>query len=391
VIPARSDNDTSNNPHNPMYGIAQAGAKGSLLSLTGTRNSDSGGRSMPWVPGDMLDLSIRPTKVDSPEDATGLVDTGDLGTMMPDTNEAGRVMQAIEALSANKIIDRADAIVDPEIQKIAHCSYLKTTDTVTNFGDISAFDPLSDDNIIAQPNGNTPPLEFTNATVGVPAGLNPGESIFTSNELSNNGTLRKTASIMKLVVNGLAGAGTIESGGYDYHNGTRSTGERRDFIAGQAIGACLEYASRARNGAGIPIMVYVFTDGSLASNGRIDMDDPDNARGKGEWTGDNSSTSAAFFLVFDPNGRPALMQTASKSTLQHQQLGWMRDSGSVETNNSTPGANAVNLLAQMCVLNYMALHDEIGQFDSTFDHGLSDVDGLEGLVAFQPIVTGTIS
>ena len=28
VIPARSENDTGNNPHNPMYGIARAGANG---------------------------------------------------------------------------------------------------------------------------------------------------------------------------------------------------------------------------------------------------------------------------------------------------------------------------------------------------------------------------
>ncbi len=28
VIPARSENDTGNNPHNPMYGIARTGSKG---------------------------------------------------------------------------------------------------------------------------------------------------------------------------------------------------------------------------------------------------------------------------------------------------------------------------------------------------------------------------
>ena len=38
IIPARSDNDTGNNPHNPMYGIAMAGARGSLLSLVGSRS-----------------------------------------------------------------------------------------------------------------------------------------------------------------------------------------------------------------------------------------------------------------------------------------------------------------------------------------------------------------
>ncbi|MDX1697782.1 MAG: hypothetical protein R3308_05810, partial [Thiohalobacterales bacterium] len=37
IIPARSDNDTGNNPHNPMYGIARAGADGSLLTLIGSR------------------------------------------------------------------------------------------------------------------------------------------------------------------------------------------------------------------------------------------------------------------------------------------------------------------------------------------------------------------
>ena len=33
VIPARSENDTSNNPHNPLYGIQKAGADGSILTL----------------------------------------------------------------------------------------------------------------------------------------------------------------------------------------------------------------------------------------------------------------------------------------------------------------------------------------------------------------------
>lgn len=41
VIPARSENDTGNNPHNPMYAINRAGADGSLLTLVGSRSSDS--------------------------------------------------------------------------------------------------------------------------------------------------------------------------------------------------------------------------------------------------------------------------------------------------------------------------------------------------------------
>ena len=45
VIPAMSQNDTQQNPHNPMYGIYDAGANGALLSLIGTMPTVSGGNS----------------------------------------------------------------------------------------------------------------------------------------------------------------------------------------------------------------------------------------------------------------------------------------------------------------------------------------------------------
>ena len=45
-IAARSENDTGNNPHNPMYGINRIGADGELLTLIGSQNTDSGGNSM---------------------------------------------------------------------------------------------------------------------------------------------------------------------------------------------------------------------------------------------------------------------------------------------------------------------------------------------------------
>ena len=39
IIPARSDNDTGNNPHNPLYGIAKTGSFGQILTLAGTENT----------------------------------------------------------------------------------------------------------------------------------------------------------------------------------------------------------------------------------------------------------------------------------------------------------------------------------------------------------------
>ena len=224
---------------------------------------------------------------------------------------------------------------------------------------------------------------------GNPAMLNPEIDpdiigpIFSAEEMKN-GEFRKTASVMKLVVNGNAGAGTIEMGGFDYHTGERATGELRDLRAGRCIGACLEYAARV----GVPLMIYVCSDGSLTSNGAVDnsMD----GRGKGVWTGDSSDSAASFFLVYNPAGRPILQGGSLEQQARHQQLGYFRPDGSVETSGS-PAANNVNLLAESVILNYMALHGEQGNFSSLFPkHGLGSAAMRDNLTAFTAIVNGKI-
>ena len=127
--------------------------------------------------------------------------------------------------------------------------------------------------------------------------------IFTDAEFNSSGTdgneFRKTASVMKMVIDGYAGAGCITMGGYDYHGGMRQEGETKDFRAGRCMGAILEYAARMDK----PVMLYVFSDGSLSSNGVIDNSVA--GRGKGEWVSDNQDTAAPFFLVYNPPARAA--------------------------------------------------------------------------------------
>jgi hypothetical protein len=358
VIPARSENDTGNNPHNPMYGINRAGADGSLLTLIGSRNSDSGGNSM--APAAMIDAAVRPTKIDRPSDVTGLVDTGDLVGLLSQQDSVA-VMESIQRISDMKLNNVNTQITADEVVKdMVRCGYVKSADITDRFGDPSTLDPALDPVIVGS------------------------DGIFSEEEFSGDGEFRKTASVMKLVINGFAGAGTITMGGYDYHDGSRATGEVRDRRAGRCMGACLEYAARV----GMPLMMYVCSDGSVFSNGMVD--DSENGRGKGVWTGDNSSTSASFFLVYNPGGAPQLIGATPDMQAQHQQLGFMRSDGSVET-ASTPAANNVNLLVETIILNYLALHGEQGQFASMFpNHGLGNSALMDSLTAFEPIVSGTI-
>jgi hypothetical protein len=296
----------------------------------------------------MIDPSIRPTKVDRPRDVTGLVDTGRLVELL-NANDAGAVMRAVERISDLKLAKMSeDAIIESLIQ----CGYLQSTRLVEQFGNPSLLDPLLDVDITGQ-----------------------ATSIFAADEITR-GDFLKTASVMKLVVNGLAGAGTIEFGGYDYHDSTRATGELKDFTAGQAMGAALEYAARR----GRQLMLYVFSDGSLDSDGTLD--NSAGGRGKGVWKSDDSQTAAVFILVHDPAGRPQLTRPAA------QQIGYFRPSGSLEM-GATRISNNVDQLVEAVVLNYLALHNEVGRFASVLPgHGLGSTAEIDSLTAFQPIRTG---
>ena len=363
VIAARSDNDTGNNTHNPMYGIAQAGAAGGVVTLIGSRNSESGGNSM--APPMLIDPEIRPTKVDRPSDVTGMVDVGDLTAVLSSPEDVTAVMESMARISHKKMsaVNPGVSVTKDEVIKdLVRCGYLKAADIAERFAGVQV-DPSLDTNIVG------------------------GTGIFDTTEFNNESEFRKTASVMKMVIDGHAGAGCITMGGYDYHTGDRTVGENRDLRAGRCIGACLQYASIMNT----PLMIYVFSDGSVASNGVLDNSADSGSvatgnlvlggRGKGQWTGDNSSTACSFYLVFDPNG--TITRYSNTGLIDHRQIGRYSSTGSVVT-SATPAANNVNLLVNTVIANYMSLNNDLGSFASVFpNHGLGAFDQY---VSFNPII-----
>jgi hypothetical protein len=360
-IAARSENDTGNNPHNPMYGINRVGADGELLTLIGSQNTDSGGNSM--APVMMVNPAVRPTKVDRASDVTGLVDTGELSTLFTNSDDAIAVLESMTRLSHAKT-DLArtglTAASEADLRKLVRCGYVKSTYLADTFRSADALNPDRDPHIVAQ--------------AGQPAGVTP---IFTQAEYAADNEFRKTAAIMKMVISGYAGAGTVTMGGYDYHGQGRNTGETRNFRAGRCIGACLEYAARKQ----VPLMIYVFSDGALSANGMLNT--TIEGRGKLDWASDNQSTAAPFVLVYRPGGRPEMR---SPTRLQ---IGSLNAAGDVVTSSSVAG-NAVNLLVETVILNYMGLHGEEGQFTTRFpSNGLGAA--RDSLLMIAPVCNGTIA
>jgi hypothetical protein len=369
IIPALSQNDTNTNPHNPMYGIYQFGARGGLLNLIGSESSQSGGNSM--APPTMVIAAAQPTKISSSQDSKGLVSTGQLSTLLPNASDVTNVLESMKRLSDAKYAQvtaypgnndlNATALGGTltngqTVLGIQACGYTKSAYIVDRYNSPSAVNPDVDTNIVG------------------------GGGIFSTAEYQANSDYQKTAAVMKLVIDGNAAAGTIEMDGFDYHTGDRATGEARDLNLGNCIGACLEYASRV----GKPVMIYVFSDGSLASSGMID--NSAGGRGKGVWTADNQNVAATYFLVFNPKGRAVSAQANPEMSLQ---IGNFNADGSQNTTGSPAGNNVPNLV-QMVVLNYMALHGATAQWPTLFpapnlNNTLGSGAALDPLIAWQPI------
>jgi hypothetical protein len=360
VFCAMSQNDTQNNPHNPMYGIAETGATGKLLTLIGTQSSVSGGNSM--APAAEIQPALQPTKISQSSDCTGLVSSGS-GPSNPDsvsvTEAQARISGGTAASTASNAfqgsaLGPANVLPDPtasaQMKDQIRCAYVKSAYTLDSGATAASLNPDTDTNI--------------NAASG---------AILTTAQYQADSDLRATAAVMKLVVNGYAAAGTVTLGGYDYHDSTRATGEVKNFHAGVCIGMVLEYAKRL----GKPVMIYVISDGSLSSTGV--PDNSANGRGKLGWQGDNQVTASTFFLAYSPKGRPAALSASS------QQIGSFNSDGSVNT-TSSPAANAVNLLVQTVILNYLAIQGKQGSFSTLFPtQGLGPASSWDSLIALSTV------
>jgi len=359
VICARSSNDTGNNPHNPVYGINSAGASGSIVNLIGSRDSstsnNAGGRSQ--APMSMFDATRLPTKVSSTREARSLADTGALGTLLPTPQERAALVQAVENISDRKIdIVNTNATVGNDVNKVLSCGYQVASNTIGG-ATSDDLDPAMDANI-----GTI----ITNLEANSVKDINTRTRALT-------GEYQRTAAAMKLTIGGFAGAATVQMGGYDYHNNKRLRGEQRDEKAGECIGMALEFARMSNR----KTMIYIFSDGSVSGNGTIDGElQGITGEAKYGWRGDSSTRAAVMMLVYDPAGKPTMRRT---------QVGSYKTTGTVETAANAAASN-VGVLAETVVLNYLAIHNDVGNVNNVLPgNGLGNTASIDSLLAFEPV------
>lgn len=307
-----SNDDTGNNQSNPIYWLNKAGAKGSLTQLGGTQESPSGGNSQ--SPIESINPTNAPVRVRSRNDALNLVSLGNSLTGTYNQNQLDAILSRSAGISENKINAIPKRSLPDAIKKIVTCGFSGTPEQVKNFSP-SVVDPDGD------------------------AVITP---IF--NRITDQGVRDVAKPLVKLVLDGVLGAGTITLGGYDYHDNTRTSGDSRDRELGQLIGAIVETAAARQK----DVVIYVLTDGGVGSGG------PD-ANGRLVWTGDNGERSSSFMMVYKKDGRPAMRNNK-------RQIGYFQANGAVSPTAALT-SNSVTNTAKAMVANYLALHGLEGRLE----------------------------
>jgi hypothetical protein len=312
-----SNDDSRSNPHNPLYWVAKAGSTGDLVSFVGTSSGASGGRAP--APAASIDPSKAPTVITKPGDALGIVDAGKLANLLGavSTPQQGiadvqKVLQATRSMSEARIKKFQQKDVPAQVQELIKCGYINSAGFLSKF---------------------------------TPAALDPNaDPIITARFTMTNAQQANVATITKLVLDGYAGAGVIEMGGYDYHGQGRATQNTKDTAVGDLIGRVLETAALKQT----PVMIYVYTDGGVSSNAG---GSPTN--GLLPFTSDSGERSSSFALLYKPGGaRPAMRNN------KHQ-IGAFQASGSVDTTASKI-ANTPELMTKAFIANYLAAHGREG-------------------------------
>jgi hypothetical protein len=311
IFCAESNDDTGNNPHNPIYWLYRAGVRGELSALAGTQDSESGGRSM--APPQSIDPTLRPVRINRPQDALNLINFGKLSTLFP-ANKAQNVLKAIERLSATQMTQFSSKTLPQQIQELINCGYIKSSEKIGQFTP-AAIDAALDTDVTAL---------FNMA----------------------NDQERRVGTLTKLLLDGHLGAATVEKGGHDYHDASRATGEQRDLEVGNLVGKAISLAARK----GKNLIVYVFTDGAVSAQPQAD--NSVGGRGKFIWTGDSGDIAASFMLVYKNTARATLRVAGDR------QVGQFKMDGSGVDRNANLIGNSVTNLAKVVVANYLSLHGE---------------------------------
>jgi hypothetical protein len=205
----------------------------------------------------------------------------------------------------------------------------------------------------------------------LPASTNPNpladSSIASTWALTNNtspSSINMTFAAATLnALNHNSGTVGLTLGGYDYHNGTRATGDAKDFQAGELLGRIIKTALIKNQ----KTFIYLTTDGGIVS---ADSDQPGSP-----WIADRNEAALQVFFVVDPT---------NSYTYDHYFIGAFTAEQIVDP-NSVAGIDTEKAAA-IVACNYLAFNDQRGLCPTLVGNKLSAQE-IEKTTVVKPQVS----
>jgi hypothetical protein len=304
-----SQNDTNQNKFDVSGAVTKAGLVGANMPNLGNRNTRTGMNQSAGFAAPPAPLVVQ-----------------NYSALLTSIGYSASLGSTLNAAQKNSLVKLMSNLTESQTRKIASIDGGANVKTVLDCAGIKNVDVLAAGASAVDPRAN--------ASFSSVWGIN-------ANTANNNRELLFGSMLYNTLL-GQAGSANIELGGYDYHDGTRTSGDRRDLDAGTEVGRMLQSAAVL----GKPIMIMVVSDGSVYS-------DASEARDAG-WAGDRGH-GVAYLFYFDPKGRPAV------SDYQVGQFNDNQASDPTFVTGSNPELVAAAVFANWCQANKrMDLFDKVG-------------------------------
>ncbi len=265
-LPVQLNDDTGANPIDVTGLVLKMGMQGSKLPNLGTQNSSTGINQRPAGPPPPAPFIVSRVS----DLASSLGYSGAFANMSKDQH--ARIARTVAGLSSSQLQRFSQVSGGESTLQLLNCVGIRNSGLIASGGgDVNPF-----------ANG---PLETQGRMREIWSNNNNGASTAPTDGQMVQGALVYNS------LTGNAATVNINLGGYDYHDGTRGTGDGRDRIAGELVGKILRTAKFLNK----KCFIYVCSDGSTSSAPTPDA--------TSVWTSDRGSSGVMYMIAFDPSGK----------------------------------------------------------------------------------------
>lgn len=316
AMPVHSQDDSAMNALDATGLVVKAGLQGKILPNLGTAGTPTGVNAVAAYISPPAPLVV--SRFDDVIGSLGV--SGSLAQLS--ANQKSSLFGLIQSMTSSQTAKLASMSGGDVLSQLMKCANISNSNLISNNGALD-IDPLKN--------------PAFSQIWGINAGTNKGSRDFVFATLVYN------------ALNGNASSVNLEMGGFDYHNGTRATGDSQDLDAGTVMGRVLQsMAVMGKKG-----FVAVTSDGAVSSAESNDPGAP--------WMSDRGTAGMAFMMGYDPAGQHALKKT---------QVGAFT-SGQVADETFVTGGSP-QLAAAGIFLNYLAYNKNVAMFETLLPRVLSD-------------------